>query len=190
MRALALVIRLPGLDVCIVGRGGWANRPRRSTARRCAAPSRPCGCPRSPLWGTRPISLTDLVADVRAVHHRSGSWWADRRDVLRLVDDLSVRLASGLTNRTRLAGERLFRTADRLVTGVGAVLEARRHLTDRLAAQLDALSPLRVLGRGYALPLADDGRVLKTDGRLHPPAKVSVASQRRRGSRPSGGIAK
>jgi len=41
------------------------------------------------------------------------------------------------------------------------VLETRRHLTDRLAAQLDALSPLRVLGRGYALPVADDGRVLK-----------------------------
>ena len=41
------------------------------------------------------------------------------------------------------------------------MLDARRHLTDRLAAQLDALSPLRVLGRGYAVPMADDGRVLK-----------------------------
>jgi exonuclease VII large subunit len=86
---------------------------------------------------------------------------ADRRDVLRLVDDLSLRLAAGLSGRTRLASERLARTGDRLQAGVEAVLESRRNLTDRLGAQLDALSPLRVLGRGYALPVADDGRVLK-----------------------------
>jgi exodeoxyribonuclease VII large subunit len=41
------------------------------------------------------------------------------------------------------------------------VLDVRRSLTERLAAQLDALSPLRVLGRGYAVPLDASGRVLK-----------------------------
>jgi exodeoxyribonuclease VII large subunit len=41
------------------------------------------------------------------------------------------------------------------------VLDARRNLTDRLAAQLDALSPLKVLGRGYAVPMSEAGRVLK-----------------------------
>jgi exodeoxyribonuclease VII large subunit len=77
------------------------------------------------------------------------------------VDDLSLRLAAGLSGRTRLASERLARTGDRLQGGIESVLESRRNLTDRLGAQLDALSPLKVLGRGYAVPVAHDGRVLK-----------------------------
>jgi exodeoxyribonuclease VII large subunit len=86
---------------------------------------------------------------------------ADRRDALRLVDDLSVRLASGLTARTRLAGSRLARSADRLHGSVEGILEGKRNLADRLAAQLEALSPLKVLGRGYAVARDDSGRVLK-----------------------------
>jgi exodeoxyribonuclease VII large subunit len=50
---------------------------------------------------------------------------------------------------------------DRLHAGIDRAIEGRRHRTDRLAAQLDALSPLRVLGRGYAVPMDDEGRVLK-----------------------------
>jgi exodeoxyribonuclease VII large subunit len=109
------------------------------------------------------ISLTDLVADVRAPTPSAAAELAvaERRDVLRLIDDLSVRLAGGLTSRTRLAAERLARTSDRLQAGLEAILEARRNLTDKLAAQLDALSPLRVLGRGYAVPIGADGRVMK-----------------------------
>ena len=41
------------------------------------------------------------------------------------------------------------------------MLESRNNLTDRLGAQLGALSPLKVLGRGYAVPVSYDGRVLK-----------------------------
>jgi exodeoxyribonuclease VII large subunit len=57
--------------------------------------------------------------------------------------------------------ERLARTADRLQGRIDAALELHRSTFDRLAAQLDALSPLKVLGRGYAVPLSPDGRVLK-----------------------------
>jgi exodeoxyribonuclease VII large subunit len=81
--------------------------------------------------------------------------------VRRLVDDLALRLASGLSGRTRLAAERLARTGDRLHAGVDAVLHLRRTQADRLGFQLDALSPLKVLGRGYAVPVAPDGRVLR-----------------------------
>jgi len=83
------------------------------------------------------------------------------RDALRIVNDLSVRLASGLTGRTRLAAARLGRSSDRLHSSVDGVIEARRNLTQRLAAQLEALSPLKVLARGYAVARDDAGRVLK-----------------------------
>jgi exonuclease VII large subunit len=86
---------------------------------------------------------------------------ADRREIGRQLDDLAARLAGGLASRTRLATERLERTADRLRGAMEAVLRQESHRADRLAAQLDALSPLRILDRGYAVPVAPDGRVLK-----------------------------
>ena len=165
VRALRLVNRIPGLDLCIVGRGGGARQDL--AAFNSEAVCRALANVRVPTISAVgheiDISLTDLVADHRAATPSAAAELAvaNRRDVLRLVDDLSVRLASGLTGRTRLAAARLARSADRLHAGMEWVLDSRRNLTDRLAAQLDALSPLRVLGRGYAVPMDDAGRVLK-----------------------------
>jgi exodeoxyribonuclease VII large subunit len=44
---------------------------------------------------------------------------------------------------------------------VDDALRRERHRADRLAGQLDALSPLRILDRGYAVPVGPEGRVLK-----------------------------
>jgi len=165
VRALGLVNRIPGLDVCIVGRGGGGREDL--AAFNSEAVCRALAAVRVPTISAvgheTDISLTDLVADIRAATPSAAAQLAvaDRRDVLRLVDDLSLRLASGLSGRTRLASERLARTGDRLQAGIGTVLESRNTLTDRLGAQLGALSPLKVLGRGYAVPVSYDGRVLK-----------------------------
>jgi exodeoxyribonuclease VII large subunit len=165
VRALGRVNRLPEVEVCILGRGGGAREDL--SAFNSEAVCRALAAVRVPtisaIGHEIDISLTDLVADVRAATPSAAAELAvaDRRDVLRQVDDLSVRLASGLSGRTRLAAERLGRTRDRLQSGMESVLEARRNLTDRLAAQLDALSPLRVLARGYAVPVGETGRVLK-----------------------------
>lgn len=165
VRALRLVNRIPGLDLCIVGRGGGAREDL--AAFNSEAVCRALANVRVPTVSAVgheiDICLTDLVADLRAATPSAAAELAvaDRRDVLRLVDDLSLRLAAGLSGRTRLAGERLARNRDRLHAAVEDVLDARRNLADRLAAQLDALSPLRVLGRGYAVPMDQDGRVLK-----------------------------
>jgi exodeoxyribonuclease VII large subunit len=165
VRALRLVNRLPSVDLCIVGRGGGAREDL--AAFNSEAVCRALAAVRVPTISAVgheiDISLTDLVADVRAATPSAAAELAvaDRRDVLRLIDDLSVRLASGLTGRTRLVAERLARTADRLHSRAEAALDLRRNQVERLAAQLEALSPLKVLGRGYAVPIAPDGRVLK-----------------------------
>jgi exodeoxyribonuclease VII large subunit len=165
VRALRLVNRIPGVDLCIVGRGGGGQKDlaafnSEAVCRQLAAVRVPTI---SAVGHEVDISLTDLVADLRAATPSAAAELAvaDRRDVLRLVDDLSVRLASGLTGRTRLAVARLARSIDRLQAGIERTIASRRNLADRLAAQLDALSPLRVLGRGYAVPLDREGRVLK-----------------------------
>jgi exodeoxyribonuclease VII large subunit len=165
VRALRLVNRIPRLDLCIIGRGGGGREDL--AAFNSEAVCRALAAVRVPTISAVgheiDISLTDLVADVRAATPSAAAELgvADRRDVLRLMDDLSVRLASGLTGRTRLAAERLARTEDRLQAGVMAALKSHRTWADRLTVQLDALSPLRVLGRGYAVAMGEDGRVLK-----------------------------
>jgi len=165
VRALRLVNRLRGVDLCIIGRGGGGREDL--AAFNSEAVCRALAAVRVPTISAVghevDVSLTDLVADLRAATPSAAAELAvpDRRDVTRLVDDLSLRLASGLTSRTRLASERLARTADRLQSGVQAPLRKRHTQLERLAVQLDALSPLRVLGRGYAVPMTEDGRVLK-----------------------------
>jgi exodeoxyribonuclease VII large subunit len=47
-----------------------------------------------------------------------------------------------------------------MTVAVQRTLRSRTHRLERLAAELHALSPLRILDRGYAVPSAD-GHVLK-----------------------------
>ena len=165
VRALRLVNRIPDIEICIVGRGGGGREDL--AAFNSEAVCRALAAVRVPTISAvgheTDISLTDLVADLRAPTPSAAAEMAvaDRREVSRQLDDLAARLAGGLGNRTRLAAERLARTADRLQGSVEAVLRRERHRADRLAGQLDALSPLRILDRGYAVPVGPDGHVLK-----------------------------
>ena len=184
VRALGLVNRLPGVEVCIVGRGGGDREDL--AAFNTEAVCRALAAVRVPTISAvgheTDISLTDLVADVRAATPSAAAELAlsDRRDVLRALDDLASRLAGGLAGRTRLGIERVERAGDRLQAAMEAGLERRRHHVARLAAQLDALSPLRVLERGYAVPSGPDGRVLKRRAEFRPgePFTLRVADGR------------
>jgi exodeoxyribonuclease VII large subunit len=165
-RAFRLVNRIPGVDLCIVGRGGGDREDL--AAFNAEAVCRALADIRVPTISAvgheTDLSLTDLVADVRAATPSAAAElaWADARAVVRQLDDLAARLAGGLGGRTRLGAERLERTGDRLHSALDALLERRRNRLARISAQLDALSPLRVLDRGYAVPLDGSGRVLKT----------------------------
>ena len=50
----------------------------------------------------------------------------------------------------------------RLVHGMERQVQASRERAGRLAAALEALSPLRVLGRGYSIAQKEDGTVLSS----------------------------
>ena len=171
-RALTLVNRIPDIDVCILGRGGGGREDLAAfnTERVCRALAAVRVPTISAVGHETDISLTDLVADLRAPTPSAAAEMAvaDRREILRQLDDIAARLAGGLTGRTRIAAERLARTADRVQGAMEAVLRRERHRADRLAAQLDALSPLRILDRGYAVPVDPDGRVLKRRADFRP----------------------
>ena len=73
--------------------------------------------------------------------------------------------------------ERLYRTDDRLHRSLTDHLGRRRERLDLLAARLDALSPLRVLGRGYAVARDPAGRVLRRVSDFPPGARFDLRVQ-------------
>jgi exodeoxyribonuclease VII large subunit len=176
--ALRLVNRLSGIDLCIVGRGGGAREDL--AAFNAEAVCRALAEVRVPTISAvgheTDVSLTDLVADHRAATPSAAAEAAvaDRVEVRRQLDDLAARLAGGLSSRTRLADERLARTADRLRAAMDDAVRRDRHRVERLAAQLDALSPLRILDRGYAVPVDPEGRVLKRREEFAPGAAFTL----------------
>lgn len=48
----------------------------------------------------------------------------------------------------------------RLEGGMGLTMQRNRQRLTRLAATLDAISPLKVLGRGYAIAQTEQGEIL------------------------------
>jgi exodeoxyribonuclease VII large subunit len=76
----------------------------------------------------------------------------------------------------RIADQRLLLgTLERRLAHAGARLVAnRRHALDALASKLDALSPLKVLERGYSLARGPDGRVVRSCEGLEPGQQIAV----------------
>ncbi len=163
--ALAMLDRIADVDLAIVGRGGgsredlWAFNSER-VARAVATVAVPTI---SAVGHETDVSLTDLVADHRAPTPSAAAETAvpNREEVLQLLDGLAHRLAGTLSSYTDLGGARLTRTADRLSAAMRTAKERRAAQLDQLGGRLDALSPLRVLARGYSVARDDEGRVLK-----------------------------
>jgi exodeoxyribonuclease VII large subunit len=164
VRALRMVNEL-ACDCCIVGRGGGSKEDLavfndEAVCRALAMVRIPTI---SAVGHETDVSLADFVADVRAATPSMAAQLAvpAHADVTATVASLGERLAGGLSRHTRFVGERLARTADRMEAAIGEAILSHRFTLERMAAQLDALSPLRVLERGFAIPLADDGAVLR-----------------------------
>ena len=163
--ALASLARVPGLDVAIVGRGGgskedlWTFNSER-VARAVAAAPVPVI---SAVGHEADVTLCDLVADLRAPTPSAAAEAAtpDRVEVLEHLAHLGARLSRGLASRAALVRERLDRSLDDLEAAMALRLERYRHRLGAASGRLDALSPLKILERGYAVARDGEGRVLR-----------------------------
>src|SRR5207237_1667174 len=152
--ALNRIRRLP-VDVLIVARGGgsiedlWGFNSDR-VARAVAAMPMPVI---SAVGHETDVTLCDLVADLRAPTPSAAAEAAtpDRAEVLAHCGVLGQRLARALRIAARRVVERLNRAGDRLNRCMDHRLQTSRALLTAHSARLDALSPLRVLSRGYAV---------------------------------------
>ena len=176
-------------NVIITGRGGgsmedlWAFNDER-----VARAIYDCQTPIISAVGHEPdVTIADFVADARASTPSNAAEIAvpDRMDLTRQLRDMQVRLEQSQIARLESLRQRLEKLADqRCLRDHGAYIQDKRmalvHLQQRLgdlasaqtarkrqrflalSASLDALSPLAVLGRGYAVARNEQGTILKS----------------------------
>lgn len=174
-------------DLLIVGRGGgsiedlWAFNDE--TLARVIYNSE---IPIISAVGHEPdVTIADYVADLRAATPSNGAELAvtDKQALFQLLDGLQDRMDIAASRQIRMARMRLKTLASsgamqgpavyvrqkrkslellcsRLTAAQGKGLSARKQRFMTYAAKLDAMSPLKVLTRGYSLTTAQDGSVL------------------------------
>ena len=131
------------------------------------------------------VTISDLVADVRAATPSAAAETTtpNQAEVRQLLAARRAVLGRALARKTaslrreldylrrarpflrpldriRAEGQRLDELADSLGSAMRARLAEQRTALDRRAGHLEALSPLKVLGRGYSVTLGPDGRAL------------------------------
>ena len=176
-------------DVIITGRGGgsmedlWAFNDER-VARAIFG----CETPVISAVGHEPdVTIADFVADARASTPSNAAeiavpdqvelrrWLRGAEE--RMEQSQSARLAAlrqrlealcssrVMTDQTAYVQDRrmeLLHVQRRLGDLAGTLVSRRRERFSALAASLDAMSPLKVLGRGYAMARSESGAVLKS----------------------------
>lgn len=176
-------------DLIITGRGGgsmedlWAFNDER-VARAIYASELPVI---SAVGHEPDVTIADYVADVRASTPSNAAEIAvpDWHDIQDGLDAYSIRADQAIRKKLLSLSERLESYKNkRVITDPTAHIDNRRieldHVRDRLAAaeernlsrcrqsfvaltaSLDAMSPLRVLSRGYAIAEKEDGTTVKS----------------------------
>jgi len=177
-RALACLDRAGICDVIIVGRGGgsiedlWAFNEE-PVARAIAA----CSVPVISAVGHEiDVTIADLIADCRAPTPSAAAERAvpDHASLARETEALRLRMRRSIAWRVEAARDSIEGAAGALEAGVRAVISARSERANRCAEMLDALSPLAALRRGYAVPLAESGRILRSVAEFAPGAAFAL----------------
>jgi exodeoxyribonuclease VII large subunit len=122
------------------------------------------------------VTIADLIADWRAATPSAAAERAvpDGAAVRRELQSMQARLNRALSGR--VAPHR--RSVDQLETRLHAAARTRiergRRRVGQLAEQIDALSPLSALRRGFAVPLGDDGRIVRSASALPPGTRFDL----------------
>ncbi len=133
------------------------------------------------------VTISDYVADLRAATPSNAAELAvpDQQELIQMLDSLSSKMAGDLRRKLSFFRQRLDHlSASRVLRSPGQYFADRRlaleHLTlrltsaqralivsargdlGRLASAMDAMSPLKVLSRGYSLTTTADGTTVRS----------------------------
>ncbi len=188
-------------DLLIVGRGGgsiedlWAFNEE--IVARAIYDS---GIPVISAVGHEPdVTISDFVADLRAATPSNAAELAvpDMEALLQTLDSAESAMASALQRQLRGAkqhlsmlsaspalrsptgyleqkGKALQLLENRLSSGYDRLMNRKKRRYIELTAKLDAMSPLKVLTRGYAMAQTADGTLLRSTTQVSPGDAITV----------------
>lgn len=188
-------------DLLIVGRGGgsiedlWAFNDER-----VAYAIYESQIPVISAVGHEPdVTISDFVADLRAATPSNAAELAvpDQDALRQQMDAMSMSMASALNRQLKAARQHLNVLSEspalrsptgyldqkrqglqllgnRMVSSQTRIVEQKNRQFVALTAKLDAMSPLKVLTRGYAMAQTGDGSVLKSVGQVSPGDEITV----------------
>lgn len=188
-------------DLIITGRGGgsmedlWAFNDER-VARAIFASAIPVI---SAVGHEPDVTISDFVADLRAATPSNAAELAvpDQIEIRGILSNRQNRLYRAVTNRLHqeqmlldayaqrrvlmdpagyisLKRTDLDQTQNNLFRSYKTILTAARQMLAAKAASLDAMSPLKVLARGYAVASDSEGHVLRSVENTEPGASIDV----------------
>ena len=200
IKALKYFEESKSVDVIIIGRGGgsiedlWAFNDE-ALARVIYDMTIPTI---SAVGHEIDFTICDFVADMRAPTPSAAAEIAvpDTADMLVRFNNVNKRMSTILTERTARCAESLKRLRDsrvfsdpsyltsrsellldhsteRLFAASNAILDKNSALLSSVAAKLDALSPLKVMSRGYLLATVD-GNTVKSVDQLEVNSKIGL----------------
>lgn len=188
-------------DVIITGRGGgsiedlWAFNDER-VARAIYASTIPVI---SAVGHEPDVTISDYVADARASTPSNAAEIAvpDVSDIRELLSNLEIREEQSINKQLMRLSSRLNDLKerrvlqspmayvdgkradldymrDKLISSSDRIISSKRNEFVALAASLDAMSPLKVLSRGYSITAGSNGEMVRSINDVRPDEKIRI----------------